>query len=367
MRKSLLVLVVVVAAFAGQYDLFVCHCDTGAITKVEDNIGTDPFYTSVDYLDCSTTTPTVATMLNYGCILTWSDDPYQNSTQMGNNLADYMDGGGKVLSCTFAHFWVDGWGISGRYTSDENYCPVARGGQNFDFTTLGIFDPHPIMNGVTSISNIYYWEEVTTRASATWIADLANGTDFVAMNSARNAVAINFYPGDYGQWTGDGWILLNNAIHYLMDSGPEDYDPPFVSGMEPGDGDVGVPYDSTILFHCKDSVSGVDTTTIDFTARSITLDAGSASVSNRPVLRVEPDRAGIIPGTLDIDDANPLDVVCTFTPDADLPPDATIICVVDDKLADLQGNQMSDNFIWTFTTGNYGVEEKSWGAVKAEF
>ncbi|MCX7020880.1 MAG: Ig-like domain-containing protein [bacterium] len=369
MPKSLLVLVVVTAAFAGQYDLLVCHCDTGSTSKVEDNIGSDPFYDSVDYIDCATTTPTVATMLNYGCVFTWSNDPYSDPTAMGDNLADYMDGGGGVLSCAFAHYASDFiCGLSGRYVIDENYCPLTLGWHNFDFESLGDYDPHPIMEGVLSISDIYYWQDITIETPATWVADLANGSIFVAVNTARNAVGINFYPGDFSQWTGDGWVLLNNAIQYLMEGGTEDLDPPYVAGMDPEDGAEGVPVDTAIVFHCKDYISGVDTDTIDFTVRSTTLRPGSACVSSASAVGVEPVESVAISGVLAVDGVDPLDVVCTFTPDEDLPSDAVIICVVDDKLADLSGNEMGYNFIWTFSTvGIPQVERTTWGAIKAEF
>jgi hypothetical protein len=368
MRKALLVPVVVTAAFAGQYDLLVCHCDAGATSGVEENVGGDPFYDSVVYIDCATTTPTVETMLEYGCVFTWSNYNYKNSTLMGNNLADYMDAGGTVVSCSLAHFWADSWGLGGRYTSDENYCPLTRGGQELDFTDLGDYDPHPIMDGVESITNLYYWQMVSTEAPAMWIADMANGTDLAAINPARNAVGLNFYPGDYGHWEGDGWVLLNNAIKYLMEHGSEDTDPPFVAGLDPEDGEDDVPLDSTIVFHCKDYIAGVDTDTIELSVRDSSLGPLSASAAGASAVGVESAGAGAISGDLDIDGTNPLDVVCTFTPDELLPSDAVIICVVDDSLADLLGNEMGYNFIWTFyTRSNPGVERTTWGGIKAEF
>jgi len=370
MKKSLLVLVLVAAAFAGQYDLLVCHCDPGKTTGVETYIGGDPFYDSVDFVNCHSYTPTVAEMEEYGCVFTWSNEKYSNPTLMGDNLADYMDGGGSVLSCAFAHFNLDYYGgLSGRYANDENYCPLTLGGHDFSTTSLGTYDPHHIMDGVESISDIYYWEDVSTEAPATWIADLANGTDFVAINRARNAVGINLYPGDHhDHWTDDGWTLLNNAIQYLMDRSDEDTEPPFVSEMDPGDGEVDVFLDSTIVFHCKDYISGVDTDTIEFFVRYTSLDPGSASVSSAFAVGVGYAGAGVVTGDLDINGDNPLDVICTFTPDEYLPPDTTIICVVDDKLADLCGNEMGDIFIWTFTTGeDLKVEQTTWGAIKAGF
>ena len=53
MKKPVLLLVLIfAAAFAGQYDLLVCHCDPGSTSGVQTNIGGDPYYDSVDLVDC---------------------------------------------------------------------------------------------------------------------------------------------------------------------------------------------------------------------------------------------------------------------------------------------------------------------------
>jgi len=140
--------------------------------------------------------------------------------------------------------------------------------------------------------------------------------------------------------------------------------------MDPDDGDTEVPLDSDIVFHCVDEgYSRVDIDTIVFTVEDQSrrsgdgaLHIGSSSLSTFGA----PRPAGEISGTLDIDNYDQWDVICTFTPDDDLPVDL-ITCTVAAGLADSKGNEMADDFVWTFSTGSYGVEEKSWGAIKAEF
>jgi len=70
-----------------------------------------------------------------------------------------------------------------------------------------------------------------------------------------------------------------------------------------------------------------------------------------------------------IDDTGTNDVVCTFTPDADLPYEDTITCTVDGALADLEANEMGDDFVWTFDTEEEppNVTHTTWGTIKAEF
>ncbi len=148
-----------------------------------------------------------------------------------------------------------------------------------------------------------------------------------------------------------------------------DLTPPYVDGMDPDDGESGVPVDTDIVFHCLDEFMGVDVSTIVFTVEDQSRQSGGGALrigSSSLSTHGNPRPAGEISGVLDIDDTILQDVICTFTPDSDLPVDV-ITCTVDGCLADRHGNEMGDDFVWTFSTGNYDVEQKSWGAVKAEF
>jgi len=370
MKKPVLLLVLIfAAAFAGQYDLLVCHCDPGSTSGVQTNIGGDPYYDSVDMVDCTSQTPTVATMQNYGCVYTWSNYQYQNATQMGNNLADYVDAGGTVVINDFS--WTAGWGLQGRLMTDANYAPMTHNGSGaYTYTNLGSKDDaHVFMDGVSSISNIFFWTYVSKEAPATWVADNTNGTIYCAVNADFNVAGVNMYPGDYRYWSGDGWVLYNNIIQNLMEGQWYPGEGPYVTGMDPDDGDSGVPVETDIVFHCVDDLSAVDTDTIVFTVEDQSLGMAGAvlhSCASLPALQVGRRPTGEITGTLDIDDSDPRDVLCTFDPDSDLPVDL-IKCTVDGDLADSRGNPMGDDFVWTFNTGNYGVEQTTWGAIKAGF
>ncbi|OGD72507.1 MAG: hypothetical protein A2Y64_03155 [Candidatus Coatesbacteria bacterium RBG_13_66_14] len=141
-------------------------------------------------------------------------------------------------------------------------------------------------------------------------------------------------------------------------AGEPEYDPPYVTDMDPDDGEVQVPLDSNIVFHCVDAEHPVDTDTIDYTATDTSLSTG------RVVGLGSPNR--VIDGDLDIDDADPMDVVCTFDPTDDFYEGDTITNTVAAGLADSKGNEMVDDFVWTFDTWS-GVETTTWGAIKADF
>jgi hypothetical protein len=137
----------------------------------------------------------------------------------------------------------------------------------------------------------------------------------------------------------------------------DDTEPPFVSGLNPDDGEESVPPRANIVFICCDYISGIDVTTIDFTAR----DSSLSSISNTALESYN----GIIDGILVIDDSDLCWVTCTFEHHKPLPLGDTITCTVDGCLADLWGNVMGADFTWSFQVSEEQVDETTWGEVKA--
>ncbi len=89
--------------------------------------------------------------------------------------------------------------------------------QNVD---MGTTYPHDILDGVSAINNIYFWVTASLESGAILIADNTVGTPLAAINAGDRVIALNMVAGDYKTWTGDGWILMNNAIQYLMEAVP---------------------------------------------------------------------------------------------------------------------------------------------------
>ena len=146
---------------------------------------------------------------------------------------------------------------------------------------------------------------------------------------------------------------------------------PTVGGRDPADGAEGVDPDTDIVFHVYDAGIGVDSSSIDFTVTDTSL--GSLSEGNLALSAgsgaLSPDfkAAGEISGSLDINDDDPNDVICTFDPDDPLPPD-TITCTVAAGLADDLGNVTDSDIVWSFDVIGSGVDDNAtWGQIKAEF
>ncbi|HUT99447.1 MAG TPA: hypothetical protein VM054_10280 [bacterium] len=361
MKRMMLVFLAVFLSTVYAQDLLIGHTDPGQTSGVMANIAGDPFYDTVDLEDWTSQTPTVDHLQEYDCVFTWSHSAYQDKTTLGNNLADYVDQGGAVVIVNLC--WSYPFELSGRIMSDTDYCPlelVWRAQGREDRQGLGDYDAdHPIMDGVESITEIEYWEYLDVRPSVTWLADLTNFYALAGINADQNVVGINLYPGDYRYWEGDGWILFNNAIRYLMDT---DTAPPYVDDIYPGDGECEIPEE--VVFHCKDEQSCVDSTTISFTLQDETLGRGCA-IGTGAAVGAPVSPAALIPGDLDIDDTDPKDVVCTWTPDEPLGCDRWYTATVDGSLADVLGNEMGEDFVWEF--GGFDVEETSWGVLKTAF
>ena len=74
----------------------------------------DVTYSSVDYMDGTVTTPTLAQLQAYDLVVTYADSSYADKHLMGDVLADYVDSGGRVIIGNYALYtqgtlsWLDG-------------------------------------------------------------------------------------------------------------------------------------------------------------------------------------------------------------------------------------------------------------------
>ncbi len=183
---------------------------------------------TIDLVDATTTTPTVAQMQTYKAILTWSDNGYANGTTLGNNLASYVDGGGGLVVAVFANASIP---LSGNINTSAYQVLVPAGQTQGAMLTMGtVLQPsHPIMLGVTSFNGgtSTYKSTSTTLTSGSYrIANYSNGDPLIMakdnvgpMNAKR--VDLNFFPpstdsrGDFWQASSSGARIMANALLYV--------------------------------------------------------------------------------------------------------------------------------------------------------
>jgi len=173
-----------------------------------------PDISAVDHFDCRTALPTLEYLQGYDVVIAVSDNNWYDRVAMGNLLADFVDAGGKLIVAVFC--WADdnGWALDGRFIT-EGYSPfVNLGGDNlYDWADLGAFNAsHPVMAGVTAAGD-WYRDDVILGAGAGLIAAWNDGVPFVAEKNC--VIAVNSYPGDNPNFTGDVFLIIYNAVKYL--------------------------------------------------------------------------------------------------------------------------------------------------------
>ena len=142
-----------------------------------------------------------------------------------------------------------------------------------------------------------------------------------------------------------------------------DETPPGGDGFDPQDGEEGVPADSNVVFHLCDEQAGIDVDTIHFSIEDTSRVPGTGG---NFIGVGGPSPARHVAGDLEIDSDDIHDVVCTFIPDDPLLPDV-ITCTVDGSLADMLGNPVGEDIVWSFSVEGSTVQGTTWGAIKAEF
>jgi hypothetical protein len=77
----------------------------------------------VDYFDARVGTPTLELLSSYEAVLTWANYGYQDKVAFGNALADYVDGGGRVILGQWCYHSDQGNYLDGRIMTTA-YCPI---------------------------------------------------------------------------------------------------------------------------------------------------------------------------------------------------------------------------------------------------
>jgi len=172
----------------------------------------------VTLFDAGVGTPTTSEMLEYDVVVMTTDQYYADMDAACDNVASYIDSGGKVILTTFCWANQGNNTIRGRLLND--YSPFQISGFSlYSWADLGTYaSEHPIFQGVSTL-HAYFRDDVSLSSGASLLATWNDDHLFVAEKG--NAVAINTalhtpYPVYSDGWTGDGWILLHNTVVYLI-------------------------------------------------------------------------------------------------------------------------------------------------------
>ncbi len=80
-----------------QFHVLIVYADTAPPTQLQSEILAEPNVLAVDLFDAQAGTPTLAQLQQYEIVVPYSNFPFLDGDTLGNNLADYVDGGGVVV------------------------------------------------------------------------------------------------------------------------------------------------------------------------------------------------------------------------------------------------------------------------------
>ena len=137
------------------FHVLIVHADSAPPKQLQSEILAEPNVIAVDLFDAQAGTPTLAQLQQYEIVVPFSNFPFLDPDTLGNNLADYVDGGGVVVQYGFSHYGPgQPYGVNGRWVSG-NYNPYSYS-TNIQFTSfsLGTHNAgHPLMAGVTMLNS----------------------------------------------------------------------------------------------------------------------------------------------------------------------------------------------------------------------
>jgi hypothetical protein len=176
-----------------------------------------------EWWDTGVSAPTLTDLEAWDVVVIGNNTPWSQSSapaaSVGDALADYVDAGGKVVDTNFVHdFYVSTytWYLEGRYI-DENYGAFSQSNaEDAGPNTLSVVDDsHPVMNGVSSVTEDVLIVNPGLQAGATLLATWSCGHNAIAVSADEQVVGLNMMVFGSAGATGDATTLIQNAINWL--------------------------------------------------------------------------------------------------------------------------------------------------------
>ena len=154
---------------------------------------------------------TLTDLLAYDAVLYYSNTAGPGTgAARGDVLADYADGGGRLVLCTFAFGSGPGATLEGRII-DDGLSPLTMAAPSL-FTNVGLdtTDGSDFWSGVAALDVLYH-DDVVASPGAVVHGTFIDGRPVVV--TLGNVVGLSFFPDDsFGNITGDHRQLITNAL-----------------------------------------------------------------------------------------------------------------------------------------------------------
>jgi Zn-dependent metalloprotease len=167
----------------------------------------------LDLLNAISSTPTVEALQTYDAVIVASNSSWSDPKLLGDNLASYVDLGGKVILLVASICDIPGLALEGKIMTPE-YIPLEQGPADYNIGTAPTFENHPITDGITTLDCFIpvYTTQVTECGSS--LGTYSSGTLVGAYNKNNSIVVINVFPAE-SYWQGDLVPMVTNAINWL--------------------------------------------------------------------------------------------------------------------------------------------------------
>lgn len=176
---------------------------------------------TVDYFDARVGTPSVSLLGLYDCVYTWANYPYSDNATFGNNLAAYVDGGGRVVLGAFCTY------TSGNYLAGAimtpAYCPVFSllGNNHFLTSSYAGNGTTCIHDGVTAYACVYR-DYLVTQGAGVVDGTYLDGEIGHAYRPGYRVIYSNGSGASALGGTGDWALLVANACSCPDPTGTEE-------------------------------------------------------------------------------------------------------------------------------------------------
>jgi Ca2+-binding RTX toxin-like protein len=197
-------------ASPGALNILIVQAD-GPPSQLIAELEAQPGVASVTDVDGGSETPSLATMQANDVVVYYSNYAFVDPAALGDNLADYVDGGGIAVGFNFAHLGEPNWPNhypQGRWDT-SGYSPfTTTSSYGSEFAEPGTVDTgNPLLQGITLNAQNYFRAHIATTPGT---ADVARYSDDLPMIATKgNVVAVNAYPQDGAPWFAG--LIINAA------------------------------------------------------------------------------------------------------------------------------------------------------------
>lgn len=171
-------------------------------------------FTKVDTFIAISATPTLLTLSAYDVVLVYTNYQPANPTALGDVLADYVDGGGRVALGTYA--LSASWGVTGRIAT-HGYSPFVNGVTGYMSGRIVPTTPiDSLFDGINLGAVTYFWNSNFAHpvldTGANLLATDGAGINMIARSANGKVMGVNLFPAVYGGNNQEFYNLLVNIL-----------------------------------------------------------------------------------------------------------------------------------------------------------